>query len=223
MFKNRYTIYQLNNGDIITSITNKRYLINAYPFENSIPDFMSFIPLRNFQRKSINCQQLEMPDVNACSSQLIVFKSQTNLIPSLDNITLMEFISNDEDLRIFNNLLDVCGTECKSIFENLVLNVTGGFKNSLNGGYTILLPTNDYFNKAVVNFDKFSRNLPILKKTILSNIFYGTNCMFYLKMNVVIENLLNRKIKSKKVYNRIIKPQAYLSENGILVHKSQLF
>lgn len=217
--KPRYSFYQLNDGDVLTSLSNKKYLISVYPFENPIPDYMNFIPHRNFQRKAINCQQLEMHDLSACSSQLIVFKSERFLIPALDTVPLLEYISSDEELNIFSNLLDFCGSKCKSIFTSL-----NGKNVNNRKGYTIILPTNDYFNKGIQNFSKYSRNLTLFIKNIQSNIFHGTYCHFYLRnMDAIIENLLNRKVKSKRVMSRITKTQAYLSTSGLIVHKTDSF
>lgn len=219
LIQSKYTLYQLNNGDILTSYSNKKYLINVFKLKNDIPDFMSFIPSRNFQRKSINCQQLVSPDLSACGSQLIVYKSESGFIPPLSNMSILEYISTDDELNVFSNLLDFCGNDCKNKYKELEIRGSAGHIV----GYTLLLPTNEYFSKSLNNFNKLSRNLPSFLKDIQSNIFHGTNCYFYLQMDVVVRNLLKRQVSSRRLINRIVKPQSYLAHNGILVHKTNQF
>jgi hypothetical protein len=231
IIKPKYTFYQLNDGDILTSVSNKKYLINVYPFDTAIPEYLSFIPVRNFQRKTINCQQLEMSDIAACSSQLIVFKSERHSIQPLDTITVLEYIEKDSELTVFNMLINHCGKECKEIFKNLrapsqqqqqqrMQNSSLGQRRS---GYTLILPVNDYFSRTINNFNKYSKNTTLLKRTIDSNIFYGTYCFPHIRSESLIENMLNRRLQSKKIHSRIIKPNQYLDINGIIVHKSGVF
>lgn len=214
MVRPRITFYELNNGDLIQSLTGRSYLINTYPFENPLSDIiMRFIPKRNLERKSINCQQLEVPDLNACNAQLIVFKSELNRIPALNSESILEFIKQDPDLSIFNSLVQFCGLECKNLLTN--------FNHSK--GHTVLLPVNEFFNRALYNFQKFSNDISLFVRTIKSNIFSGTFCGFYLKNDVFIENLRGHKSKARKIYARIQSPDVYLSKNGLIAHKTSSF
>jgi hypothetical protein len=211
--------------DIVSSLSKRKYLITVYPFESRLNDVLSkFIPKRNLERKAINCQQLEMPDLNACNAQLIVFKSSTNRLAHLNEESLLDFIRKQADLSIFNSLIEFCGSECRSMLNATITNnnePVSQYKRA--AGYTFLLPVNDYFNKALINFQKYAKNMTLFKKTIRSNVFYGTYCSFYLKNDVLIENLLGRKVKGKRVYARMQESEVYLSEKGIVVHKTNIF
>ena len=221
LIKPRFTFYDFNDGMVITSVSNKKYLINVYQLENPL-DFMNFVPARNFQRKTINCQQLEMPDLNACNAQLVVFKSENNQIPLLHIQPVLDFIAYYSDLSVISSLIEVCGKDCKSIFNSLT--EPGDAINSANRrkGYTLILPSNSYFNKQSTNFAKYSKNLSFLKKQLQSNIFYGTYCHVNMRSNILVENLLNKKIQAKKIFARITEGNVYLSETGIIIHKSDV-
>jgi hypothetical protein len=221
MIRWRFTFYDLNDGDILTSFSNKSYLINVYSYDKQLPDYMHFIPNRNFQRKSVNCMLLEMPDVNACGSQLIVFKSDKNVLRQLSTLSLLEYIASDKDLGTFNSLLNFCDTKCKSLLSNLT--ETSMIEPTRKRGFTLMLPTNKYFSKSLQNFTKYSKDISFFLKNLQANIFYGVLCHYYLKGDVLIENLLERKFKSNKIVSKIIEPQAYISHLGLIVHKTDNF
>lgn len=215
LVKPRLSFYDLHNGDVLTSLSGRVYLINVYQFETPIRNELiaRLIPLRNLERKAINCQQLEVPDLNACNAQLIVFKSELNHIPSLSGVSLLEYVRTQPDLSVFNSLINFCGNQCKNLLNNFNKSST----------YTILLPVNEYFNKAVYNFQQFSTNLSLLKSTIKSNIFYGSYCGFYLRNEVFIENFSGRKIRAKKLFPQLNKTDVYMSKSGIIAHKINNF
>lgn len=220
MIRPSQTYYQLNDGDVLTSVSNKKYLVNVYPLEStSIPEYLYFIPSRNFQRKTINCQSLESPGLNACSSQLIIFKNERNIIPQLDTMPLIDYIATNKELSYFNKLLDYCGAECKLIYKRLNEPTMLNYRK----GYTVILPTNDFFTKSLQNFNKYSKNMTLFKRNIQANIFYGTYCYNIMRSDALIENMLNRKVQSRRVHTRIVKSNTYLSELGILVHKTDIF
>lgn len=208
--KPRLSFYELNNGDVLTSLSGHKYLISTYPFESSLSELiMRLIPRRNLERKAINCQQLEVPDLSACNAQLIVFKSDANRIPHLNTESLLDFIRRQSDLTVFASLLRLCGADCNNLLSN----------NQSRSGYTVLLPTNEYFNKALYNFQKFSNSMSLFKRSLQANTFRGTYCGFYLKYDVLIENRLERKVKAKRVSTRLVKTDVYLSKSGIVAHK----
>jgi hypothetical protein len=219
LIKPRFTLYELNDGQVLTSISNRKFIINVYQLENPL-DFMSFIPSRNFQRKTINCQQLEMSDLSACNAQLIVFKSETHQLPLLNTQTVLDFIAYHSDLSVFSGLLEICGSECRRLFSGLTSMETNEKRRR---GFTLILPSNAYFNKQSTNYTKFMTNLPLLKKQLQSNIIYGTFCYGFMKSSTLVENLLNRKIQARKIYARITEANVYLSQTGIIIHKSDLF
>jgi uncharacterized surface protein with fasciclin (FAS1) repeats len=224
LIRPKVTIYQLNNGDLLTSLSKRKYLISVYPFESILPDYMRFIPKRNIERKAINCIPLEMPDLSACSAQLITYRIEEKMsheydaIPRLNsNVSLLDFIDNDQELSVFNRLLNHCGWACTSVLANLSNKRVNG------GGYTILLPVNDFFNRVLSNFNKYSRNVTLLVRTINLNIFKGTYCGFYLNNDILLENLLNRTARARNVFKRIVQTNVYLNEFGILAHKTNSF
>jgi hypothetical protein len=219
LIKPRFTLYELNDGQVLTSVSNRKFIINVYQLEKPL-DFMSFIPSRNFQRKTINCQQLEMSDFTACNAQLIVFKSENNLLPLLNTQTVLDFVAYHGDFSVFSSLLETCGPECKSLFSGLT-NV--GLSESRRRGFTLILPSNAYFNKHSTSYTKFMKNVPLLKRQLQANIIYGTYCYSFMKSNMVVENSLARKIQARKIYSRITEGNVYLSETGIIIHKSDLF
>lgn len=225
----RLTFYDLNDGDLITSLSGRRMLISVYPFEGSLSEIiMRFIPRRNLDRKAINCQQLEVPDLSACNAQLIVFKSTHNRIPDLNSISLLEFIQKEPDLSIFNSLLQFCGADCTNLLSNLSSQDSSSSSSTrrrgYSGGVTILLPVNDYFSKALFNFQKFSNNISLFKSTIKANIFRGgTYCGFFMRNDVHIENMLGRKVRAKRLLTRIQTPDVFLSHTGLVAHKTNLF
>lgn len=221
----RLTFYDLNHGDVITSLSGREMLISVYPFEGLLSEtIMRFIPRRNLEIKSINCQQLEVPDLSACNAQLIVFRSELNRIPNLTpkNTSLIDFIQSQADLSMFNSLVQLCNVECKSLLSNLSVNSRDrGGKEA----YTVLLPINDYFSKAsLFNFQKFSKNISLFKDNIKANILHNTYCGFSLKRNdAVVENMLGRKIKAKQISTRIQTSDVYLSKSGLIAHKTIAF
>ena len=226
MIRPRLSFYELNDGDILTSLSNKSYLVSVYPFEKQVPEYLSFVPNRNFLRKAINCQQLDMLDLNACSSQLIVFKSEKNTLRPLSTLSLIEYIATDKELGIFNNLLNFCDSKCKSVLNSLFTHKyshTNSSTRHRSGGFTLVLPTNKYFNKSLQNFSKYSKDMALFLKNLQANIFYGAYCYFYLRSDVFIENLLERKVKSSKVATRITEPHVYISKLGLIVHKTDHF
>ena len=221
LIRSRFTFYELNDGDILTSLSNKSYLINVYSYDKHLPDYMSFIPTRNFQRKAINCLQLEMPDLNACGSQLIVFKSEKGqVLRPLHGISLLEFIAGDKELGTLNNLLNFCDHKCKSMLVNLTERSQWP---RVKSGFTLFLPTNKYFSKSLQNFSKYSKDMSLFAKSLQENIFHGAYCFFYLKGNVIVENLLGKKINSSKLIAKIIDPHAYISQRSFIVHKTDSF
>jgi hypothetical protein len=222
MIRWRLTFYDLNDGDILTSFSNKTYLVNVYSYDKQLPDYMNFIPNRNFQRKSVNCMVLEMPDVNACGSQLIVFKSEKNVLKQLSTLSLLDYIANDKDLGTFNSLLNFCNTKCTSLLSNLT-NSLMAKTTTRKRGFTLILPTNKYFSKSLQNFTMFSKDISFFLKSLHANIFYGSLCYYYLKSDALIENLLERKIKSNKIASKITEPQAYISQHGFIIHKTDYF
>lgn len=228
----KVTFYELNDAQVLTSLRNQKYLVTVYQFDNRLPEFMKYIPKRNFNRKAINCHQLEMSDVSACNSQLIVYKYESlfanHQITQLSSRTqsVLDFISNDSELTIFHNLIEHCGHKCKSLFENMTSRSLEPGRSGLQSykqGYTVVLPVNDYFNKALNNFNKYARNVTLFFKTINLNVFRGTYCGFYLKSNIFIENLMNRQVKAMNVYRRIVKSNVFINELGMVVHKANIF
>lgn len=218
LIKPRYTFYDLNDGKLLTSVSNKKYLINVYQLENQL-DFMSFIPSRNFQRKTINCQLLEMPDLTACNAQLIVYKSETYQIPLLNTLSVLDFISYNADFSILSRLLELCGSECKEILSNLRNNG----ESVKRKGFTLILPSNAFFNRHPNSFAKLTKNATLLQRQLQSNIFYGTFCYTMLKSSMIMENLLNRRIMAKRLHPRVTEGNVYLSDTGVLIHKSDAF
>jgi uncharacterized surface protein with fasciclin (FAS1) repeats len=221
IIKPRFTLYELNDGQVLSSMSNKKFLVNVYQLENPL-DFMSFIPSRNFQRKTINCASLELSDFSSCNAQLIVYKSENNQIPLLNTQTVLDFIAYHSDLSAFSSLIEMCGPECKSLFSSLGNEMSVAVQQRRRG-FTLILPSNSYFNKHAGNFTKFMKNLPLLKKQLQSNIIHGTFCYNFMKSSAVVENLLNRRIQAKKIYARITEGNVYLSETGVIIHKSDLF
>ena len=223
MVQPRYSYYELNNGDVLTSISRppRAYLVSVFAFESSVPDFMAFVPQRNFQRKAINCQQLEMPDLSACSSQLIVFRSASNHLAPLDTSSLLDFVRRDNELTGFNAMIARCGSECIALLDSLLLKTqTTTHKHR---GYTLFVPTDSFFKRmsAGVAERYAASNSSVLRRLLAANVFHGTNCLFYLRMDVLVENMLGRRVRSRKLYERVIKAHAFLSASGILVHKTE--
>lgn len=212
--KPRLSFYELNNGDVLTSLSGREYVINAYAFESSMSELIArLIPRRNLERKAINCQPLEVPDLSACNAQLIVFKSELDRLPELAAESLLEYIGREADLSVFNRLVQFCGNECKSLLANL----------TAKQFTTILMPTNVYFSKALYNFQRFSSNLTLFKRTIQANVFSGAYCGFYLRHAFSIENKLGRKVKSTRILSRIAQTDVFMSKSGLIAHKVDEF
>lgn len=228
----RLTFYELSHGDVLTSLSGRDLLVSVYAFEGVLSEVIErFIPRRNLERKAINCQQLEVPDLSACNAQLIVFKSEHNRIPDLHTSSLLEFIQRESDLSVFNSLIQFCGPDCKIFFNNLTR--TSYNKSSQRttkpggggggGGYTILLPVNDYFNKSLFNFEKFANNISLFKSTIRANVFEGVYCGFYMRYEASVKNMLGRSVKAKRVLTRIQTSDVYMSKHGLIAHKTSVF
>lgn len=55
------TYYKLRDGQVLTSKTKRKYLVNTFTF--GLPQFLSWVPTRNFHIKAINCQRIEINDL----------------------------------------------------------------------------------------------------------------------------------------------------------------
>jgi hypothetical protein len=216
----RYSHYDLKDGQILKSLTNKKYLITVYPSDvEAIPKYMNFLPLRSFERKSINCVRLEIPDIDACSSSIIIFANKLNtnsIIKELDTKSLLHFIETEADLSFFKIIIDHCGEECAEIFLDLERN---------KKGFTLLLPNNYFFSRELDNFKRYARNKNYLLLKIKENIFNGTFCADHLNdtNDFKLNNLLDMSVRSKTVFKRIKSFNCYLNENGLLIHKTDTF
>ncbi len=60
------TYYKLRDGQLLTSKTNRTYLVNTFTF--GLPQFLNWVPTRNFFIKSINCQRIEINDLKGMGS-----------------------------------------------------------------------------------------------------------------------------------------------------------
>ena len=212
LIKKHLTYYKLRDGQLLTSLSGAKYLINTFPVVGDVPVFLNWVPMRNFLPKSINCQQLEFNDLKGCSAQIIFFHS-TNM-PVLNEETVLDYIGHDAELSAFNALLHKCGTQCMDIYTRL-----GNWKYSNKQGFTIFLPTNEYFRG-----DQTNNSTTLLQSQIESHIVHGTFCMFYITNNhFEMRNMLGGTFLSKEIVNNITSYESYMSSTGIVVHKTSRF
>jgi hypothetical protein len=223
LIKPKYYLYELNDGDLLKSLSNRTYLINTYNYASQFQTMNRFISSRNFLKKSVNCQALESTDLNACNSNMIWFRSTLNAIPPLNNQNILDFISQNSNFHHYNRLIQKCGHQCKDILVSL--SETNNIALGKKRGYTVLIPGTEYFEKATNNFEKLSKDVNVFKQLMLSNIYYGTRCFIHFNAaSNKMENLLGRKVLTKKVHERISDSNHfYLSEKGILIYKTEIF
>ena len=224
LIKHRFTHYELIDSQVLTSLSNKNYLINVYPLADSIPDIFSFAPVRNFELKSINCIQIEVSDIKACGSQIMLLQSGNFKMPTLNSLSFWNFLMKETEYDKLFFLLYRCGPSCLNLYKNFTDKKISYSSGMLRKGYTILLPTDTYFRNNKNIYDKFYNDTSLFKKTMESNMFYGTYCQFALKdEQLMILNFLNRKVYAHKMAKRIDGSFVYLSDKGIVAYKSFSF
>jgi len=63
LFKGQFQVHELSDGQILTTVSRKKYLINTKHHFSKIPSFLKWVPVRNFFIRSINCQKIEQADL----------------------------------------------------------------------------------------------------------------------------------------------------------------
>ncbi len=63
LFKGQLHVNELSDGQLLTSISGRKYLINTKVHSGTIPSFLKWVPARNFFVRSINCQKIEITDL----------------------------------------------------------------------------------------------------------------------------------------------------------------
>lgn len=206
IFRPKYNIYELVNGQVVTSLTKKKYLINSIETSKKTFDLFTYLPRKYFFTKYINCQEIEESQISACNSELSFFNSPLNFIPDLNHESLQFYLKKDKELLYFNQMISNCGQKCELFLLELE---EKSKKNST--GFTLFLPINNFTSNNII-FD--------MKKRF----FYNTLCeSMLINENFQAKNLINRKIKSNILAQWIQQGQAFLSKSGILIHKAIWF
>lgn len=203
IFKPKFNLYELNNGQVITSLNRKQYLINSIETKKKSFNLFRYLPKKYFYSKYINCQEIEESQISACNSELFFFNSRLNLIPDLNSKSLLYHLNSDNDFVYFNQMLNQCGKKCEQFLLDLEMKSK---KNST--GFTLFIPINNFTSENLI-FE--------MKKRF----FYDTLCeAMLLNESFNVKNLFKRVFKSNYLIKWIQKSQSYLSKTGILIHKT---
>ncbi|CAF0822633.1 unnamed protein product [Brachionus calyciflorus] len=200
LFQPKFNLYQLKNGQILNSLSGRKYLINSVKTNRKSFELFKYLPEKYFESKFINCQEIEESQYSGCNSELAFFNSKMNYIPKLSQNSLLAYLKSDVDFYYFNSK---CGRECVKFLTNLEKE-----SNKSGKGYTLFLPINNF------DHQNFATKLK-------SKVFNETLCEAILNTeNFNVVNFLNETYTTTEVFRWIEKSQTYLSINGFLIHKT---
>lgn len=153
------------------------------------------------------------------------FHNKKFTLPPLNKEGLLDFISSDKSLSIFNELIKECGNKCLDIYRYLDGNSGGMIQEKK--GHTVFMPSNRFFKLLPEKLAQLRGNSTQVEYMIKSNTLYGTFCEFYLRYEYAwrAKNLLGIEVKDDEFAINIGKSEldAYMSESSVLVHKLDFF